>query len=144
MRIQLLLSTLLIASAVSLSIGGFFLYVKSLVPLYLIETTLVAVVILFILSCFVERKNIISINISTILGLVAPVISYSTPAHVSVLEQIGTGGLISILGVLQLLGFYVFPVAFVILRLAFHKSISQSTVKVLDQMTSTLKQKDSP
>lgn len=123
MRIVTVLALLLLASAFSLSVGGFFLYIDKLVPPILIETTLAAVIILFAISYFVARGNMIAVNISSALGVIAPIISYSTPAHVSVLEQIRSGGLIGFLGVLQLLGFYVFPIAFVILRIAYHGKI---------------------
>ena len=116
----------MLLSAVSLSVGGYLLYLRSLVPLYLVETTLVAVIILYILSYFVAKGNMISINVSTVLGVVAPIMSASTPAHVGVLQQIGTGGLISFLGSLQLLGFYIFPIAFVILRVVFRSKLSGS------------------
>jgi hypothetical protein len=115
----------LIASALSLGVGGIFLYAYSLVPDVLVETTLVAVVVLLILSYFVSRHNILSINVSTVLGVVAPILSYSTPAHVGVLEQIGSGGLISFLGILQLLGFYIFPILYVILRIAYNRELKQ-------------------
>jgi hypothetical protein len=124
----------LIASALSLGVGGVFLYAYSLVPDILIETTLVAVAILLLLSYYVSRKNMLSINISTVLGVVAPILSYSTPAHVGVLEQIGSGGLISFLGILQLLGFYIFPILYVILRLAFHGTLK----KQIDNSSKTL------
>lgn len=123
MKLVSILSVLLLLSAISLSIGGYFLYKKSLVPIILVETTLVAVVILFILSYFVAKGNVISINISTVLGVIAPIMSASTPAHVSVLEQMSRGGLIAFLGLLQLLGFYIFPITFVILRIVFRSKI---------------------
>ena len=131
MKIRLALSMLLISSAVSLSVGGIFLYVDSLVPLVLVETTVAAVLVLFALSFFVVRGNMLAINLSTILGILAPILSYSTPAHVGVLEQIGTGGLISFLGTLQLLGFYVFPICFVVLRIALRKRLTSLPVKNL-------------
>src|ERR1700722_19863729 len=106
MQLPKILGALLFASAVSLTFGGILLYIYALVPNVLVETTFVAVVVLFILTHFVSRGNMISINIGTILGVVAPIMSYFTPAHVGVLEQIGTGGLISLLGILQLFGFY--------------------------------------
>lgn len=125
---------LLIASALSLGVGGIFLYVDSLVPIVLVETTAVAVIVLFGLSYFVAKGNMMSINISTALGIIAPIISYSTPAHVGVLEQIGKGGLIAFLGVLQLLGFYIFPITFVILRIVYYgklKSLLSNSSKAL-------------
>ncbi len=123
MRLVSILGVLLLLSAISLSIGGYLLYANSLVPMYLIETTLVAVVILFVLSYFVVNGNVISINVSTVLGVIAPIMSASTPAHIGVLEQITNGGLISLLGLLQLFGFYVFPIIFVILRLVFRSKV---------------------
>ncbi|MGI0091537.1 MAG: hypothetical protein ACREBS_07500 [Nitrososphaerales archaeon] len=125
MKLQRILSLLLIASAASLTIGGYLLYVNNLVPMILVEITLVTVVVLFVLSYFVAKGIMIAINISTILGVVAPIMSYSTPQHVGVLEQIGTGGLISFLGLLQLFGFYIFPIAFVILRIAFRSRVKK-------------------
>ena len=124
LQLKSILSILLLLSAISLSVGGYLLYLHSLVPLYLVETTLVAVIILYILSYFVAMGNMISINVSTVLGVVAPMMSASTPAHVGVLQQIGTGGLISFLGLLQLLGFYIFPIVFVILRVVFRSKLN--------------------
>ena len=119
LQLKSILSLLLLASAISLTIGGYFLYVNNLVPMILVETTIIAVVILYFLAYFVAKGNTVFINISTILGVVAPVMSVLTPQHVSVLEQISLGGLISFLGILQLLGFYIFPITFVILRILF-------------------------
>ena len=126
LQLKSILSILLLLSAVSLSLGGYLLYVKSLVPMYLVETTLVAVIILYILSYFVAKGNMVSVNVSTVLGVIAPIMSATTPAHVGVLEQIGTGGLISFLGFLQLFGFYIFPIAFVILRIVFRSKLGSS------------------
>ena len=97
-----------------------FLYADSLVPTFLVETTLVVVIVLLVLSYFVLKGNMLSINVSTVLGIIAPIFSYLTPAHVVALEQIPYGGLIAFLAVLQLLGFYVFPIVFVILRAVYH------------------------
>ena len=125
MKLQNILSALLIASALSLGVGGIFLYVYSLVPAVLVETTVVAVIVLLILSYFVSIGNLISINLSTILGVAAPFISFSTPAHLGVLQQIGSGSLISFLGLLQLLGFYIFPIIYVILRIVLNSSLKK-------------------
>ncbi|HVB12247.1 MAG TPA: hypothetical protein VNE86_03880 [Nitrososphaerales archaeon] len=123
MQLKSILSLLLLASAVSLTVGGYLLYVNSLVPMILVETTIIAVVILYIMAYFVAKGNVIAINISTVLGVIAPIMSASTPAHVGVIEQIATGGLISFLGLLQLFGFYIFPIAFVILRIVFRSKL---------------------
>jgi hypothetical protein len=124
LQLKSILGILLLLSAISLSVGGYLLYVNSLVPLILVETTFVAVIILYILSYFVAKGNMISINVSTVLGIIAPIMSAATPAHVGVLEEIVTGGLISFLGLLQLLGFYVFPITFVIMRIFFRASLT--------------------
>ena len=117
---------MLIASAVSLGLGGIFLYIYALVPDILVETTIIAVIILLGISYPVSKGNMLAINISTVLGVIAPFISLGTPAHVGVLEQIGKGGLIGFLGLLQLLGFYIFPIAFVLLRVVFHQKLRES------------------
>jgi hypothetical protein len=113
---------------VSLGIGGIFLYAYTLVPVVLVETTLVAVVALLLLSYPVSRGNTLSINVSTILGIIAPLISLATPAHIVVLEQIGEGGLIGFLGILQLLGFYIFPIAFVVLRVIYRETLKKQAL----------------
>ena len=123
-QLKSVLSLLLLGSALSLTAGGYLLYINSLVPTILVETTFVAIVILFILSYFVARGNLLAMSVSTILGVVAPMMSGATPQHIGVLEQIGTGGLLSILGFLQLFGFYIFPLTFVIIRLALHSRFS--------------------
>ncbi|MHB2036422.1 MAG: hypothetical protein ACYCPW_06725 [Nitrososphaerales archaeon] len=124
MQLKSILSLLLLASAVSLTVGGYLLYVNSLVPMILVVTTIIAVIILYIMSYFVARGNMIAINVSTVLGVIAPIMSASTPAHIGVLEQIATGGLISFLGLLQLFGFYIFPIAFVIVRIVFRSKLN--------------------
>ncbi|MDG6999995.1 MAG: hypothetical protein JRN15_12870 [Nitrososphaerota archaeon] len=124
MQLKSILSLLLLASAFSLTIGGYLLYINSLVPEILVETTFVAVVVLFALSYFVARGNLLAVSISTVLGVVAPIMSAATPQHVSVLVQIDTGGLISILGLLQLFGFYIFPLTFVVVRIVFRSRLT--------------------
>lgn len=124
MKITNLLACLLLASAISLGFGGVLLYRYNLVPDYLIELTVVAIGILVILAVYVRRRNMIAINIATILGVIAPAFSLSTPAHVVVLLSFGQGFLTTILGGLQFLGFFIFPIAYVVLRLVYHNGIS--------------------
>ncbi len=123
MQTRIVLSVLLLSSVVSLSIGGYLLYAYSLVPELLVETTFVAIVVLLVLSYFVARGVMIAINVGTVLGVIAPLITFSTPAHVGVIEQIMSGGLISLLGLLQILGFDVFPILYVILRIVYRSGI---------------------
>lgn len=124
MRLLNLLAALLLGSSVTLSIGAVLLYVYNLVPDWLIELTALVVVILVPLSNFVIRGNKLAINISTILGVVAPLSSFLNQAHVAVLLAFGQNLLISILGLLQFLGFYLCPIVFVGLRVAYWKRIS--------------------
>ena len=122
------MSALLWGSIISLSVGGFLLYSYNLVPPSLLELTGVAVVILIPLSIYVYKRNLLAINISTVLGFVAPAISLSTPAHLAVLRAFfGLDLLLSVLGLLQFLGFYIFPIAFIILRFVYWKRISIET-----------------
>ena len=130
MQLPKLLASLLIGSVISLTLGGFLLYYYALVPIVLILTTFIAVLVLLLLSTYVVRGNVIAINIATILGVLAPIMSYFTPSHVGVLEQIGTGGLIRLLGVLQFLGFYAFPIIYVVLRLVFYQKIGHKPIPV--------------
>ena len=117
-------------SAISLSAGGILLYAKGLVPVYLTEITVVAVVVLLILGYLVFKGNMLAVNISTILGVIAPIFSASTPAHLGVLADLGHDLLLTVLGLLQFFGFYVFPIAFVILRIGLRKKLrALTTVK---------------
>ena len=124
MNVLKLLSALLLASALSLSIGGLLLYAYNQVPISLIDLTIGAVIVLYILAYLVSKGKTLAINISTVLGVFAPILSASTPAHLGILGDFGQGWLVSADGLLQALGFYVFPIAFVILRIAFHKKLA--------------------
>ncbi|MGI0080198.1 MAG: hypothetical protein ACRECH_11290 [Nitrososphaerales archaeon] len=123
MNIVKLLSGLLLGSALSLSIGGLLLYAYNQVPMYLINLTIGAVIVLYVLAYFVSKGKMLAINISSILGVFAPILSASTPAHLGILSDFGQGWLITADGFFQLLGFYVFPIAFVLLRIAYRKRL---------------------
>jgi hypothetical protein len=123
MRIKSILTALLLASVISLSVGGYLLYINSLVPLLLVKTTAIAVAALIVVSYFVWKGKMAAINIATILGVIAPFITFSSPAHVSAVLQIGSGGLISLLGLLQIFGFDVFPMSFIVVRVVLWKRI---------------------
>ena len=137
MQLPKLLAFLLVASAVSLTLGGILLYYYALVPTVLVATTFIAVLILLLLSSFVAKGNRNAINVATILGVAAPIMSYFTPSHVGVLVQIGTGGIISLLGVLQLLGFYVFPILYVVLRMVLYQKIVHRPVPIDSKLPSS-------
>ena len=123
MNLFKVLFALLVGSALALSTGGVMLYWYRLVPSFLIELTAIAVIVLLILSYPVLRQNRIAIEISTALGVLAPLISLSTPAHVAVLLSFGYEPLLTVLASLQFLGFYIFPISFVILRIVERKTI---------------------
>lgn len=118
-------SSLLLGSVISLSIGGFLLYAYNLVPVWLLELISMAIVVLLPLAYLVSKRNILALNISTILGVIAPIVSASTPSHLAVLFSFGQDLLLSFLGLLQIFGFYLFPIIFVALRLAFWKKLSR-------------------
>ena len=116
-------SSLLLGSVISLSIGGFLLYAYNLVPVWLLELISMAIVVLLPLAYLVSKRNILALNISTILGVIAPIVSASTPSHLAVLFSFGQDLLLSFLGLLQIFGFYLFPIIFVVLRLTFWKNL---------------------
>jgi hypothetical protein len=123
LKLERVLSGLLAASGVSLAMGDALLFFFNLVPFYLIALTAAAAVILFFLSLFVDRGNTIALNISTILGVIAPIFSLSMPAHDAVLLAFGSSPLITSLAALQFFGFFIFPVAFVLLRILYWKRL---------------------
>lgn len=123
------LGGLLIASATSLSVGGVLLYSFGLVPMSLIELTVAAIAVISFLSFFVLKGNRLAINVSTALGMLAPLFSLSVPAHIDVLFSFGATPLLSILGAVQFIGFDLFPIVFVILRMAYWKKLPPSAMK---------------
>ncbi len=130
MNLLKILSILLIGSALSLSIGGIILYAYNQVPIFLVDLTLVAVLVLYVLAYFVSKGKMIALNVSTVLGVIAPILSVTTPAHITILSEFGQNALVSADGLLQFLGFYAFPIVFVILRIAYHKKIAQKTSRI--------------
>lgn len=130
MNIFKLLSAFLLGSAISLSVGGLLLYAYNQVPMFLINLTAGAVVVLFILAYFVSKGKTLAIDVSTVLGVFAPILSLSTPAHLAILESFGSSILVSADGLFQFLGFYAFPLAFVILRIGFRSKITSIKVKL--------------
>ncbi len=127
---------LLLGSALSLSIGDILLYAYNQVSMLLINLTLVAVILLYTLAYFVSKGRMIAINISTVLGVIAPILSASTPAHVGILSEFGRSWLVTADGLLQFLGFYAFPIAFVVLRIAYHSSLVKKAKSPADLQTS--------
>ena len=130
MKITNVLAGLLGGSATCLAVGDLFLYGENLVPAILVAITAIAVIVLVPLSVLVYRRNLVAVDVSTILGIVAPLISLSTPSHVAVLLSFGENLLLSVLGALQFFGFYLFPISYVIVRLAYRKRIQDLTSRM--------------
>jgi hypothetical protein len=124
MRFVNVLGALLLGSAVTLGIGGVLLFDYDLVPYYLVELTTAVVVALVPLSYYVIHANKLAINISTVLGIIAPISSIMNHSHLDILLAFGQGLLTSVLGLLQFFGFYLFPIVFVVLRIVYRKRLS--------------------
>lgn len=113
-----ILAGLLLGSAFSLLLGGILLYAYSLAPLVIVSGGWVIAALLVGLSVYVHRSNRLAVNISTILGIISIVTSPLIPAHTGALLGFGSTLKITLLDTLQILGFYVFPALFIILRFA--------------------------
>ncbi|MEM3655745.1 MAG: hypothetical protein QXP58_04415 [Thermoprotei archaeon] len=116
MKIQNILAGLLFGSALSLSMGGLLLYVYRLATPAILSGGWVIAILLVCLGVYVLRLNVLAINISTILGILSIVVSPLIPAHREVLPGFGSTPIITLLDTLQILGFYVFPAIFIVLR----------------------------
>ncbi len=91
-------------------------------PLSLSAVTVLTVCVLVTLSWFVQRGSSVALNLSTVLGVLSVIVSFLIPAHAAALDQFGSSPLLTILDALQLLGFYAFPIAFVLVRVALRLS----------------------
>uniref|UniRef100_A0A2U9IKP6 Uncharacterized protein n=1 Tax=Acidianus sulfidivorans JP7 TaxID=619593 RepID=A0A2U9IKP6_9CREN len=103
-------SYLLISSAVSLIIGGILLIHH--VPDILTISTFIVVIILFILSFLILKGFKSAIHIGGILGILAIISSSASSAHLTALSQFGSSIYISVLDILMILGFYLFPIIY--------------------------------
>lgn len=110
------LAGLLLGSAVSLLLGGLLLYAYSLAPLVIVSGGWLIAALLVGLSVYVHRSNRLAINVSTLLGIISIVTAPLIPAHMGALLGFGSTLKITLLDTLQILGFYVFPAAFIVLR----------------------------
>lgn len=107
---------LLVGSSLSLVVGGALLYAYSLAAPPLVAGGLVVSAILLVLAVFVWRLNRMAINVSTALAVVSIITSPLIPAHRGALLGFGANPLLAALDTLQILGFYVFPAMFLVLR----------------------------
>ncbi|WP_246252961.1 hypothetical protein [Acidianus brierleyi] len=103
----------LLGSSISLFIGGIMLIGK--VPLILTISTLIIVIFLIYLAYSINsKKKKALINLGLVLGILSIIISATSPAHFNALKQFGNGYYITILDILMILGFYGFPLAYII------------------------------
>ncbi|MEM3670810.1 MAG: hypothetical protein QW767_03595 [Thermoprotei archaeon] len=121
-NVIIVLGSSMVASAFSLSIGGYLLYANSLVPPQLTALTAAAVVVALTLSYFVFHENTTAINVGTILGFAAIAFSASSSAHDKALAEFGGNPLITTLDLLQVFGFYVFPALYIVVRLVYYRA----------------------
>jgi hypothetical protein len=85
------------------------------VPLGLTISTYVVILVLLVLTYLVERGNRIAEGIGALMGVLAIVSSSLSQAHLSALLQFGSDLHLSLLDVLMVLGFYVFPATYLVL-----------------------------
>lgn len=95
-----------------------------MVPVSLNLLTLLAVVVACTISYYVFQANRVAIDVSTILGLAVIAFSASSRAHDSAIARFGSGTIIDLLDVLQVIGFYICPGSFIILRVIYRNRIN--------------------
>jgi len=111
----------LIGSAISLGIGGILLL--HVVPFFISLGTLVAI-LLFLFSAFLVSKNYKTGEyLGLLLSVLAILASATSTTHDNSLLKFGTSLYISVLDVLMVLGFYIFPILYIVL---FAKKLKRS------------------
>ncbi|MBW9141896.1 MAG: hypothetical protein K1T65_09500 [Candidatus Aramenus sp.] len=111
--VMLRFSVYLLGSSMALALGGVLLFGK--VPLLLTAGTLVVVVVLFLLAIAIEKsKDKRLIRAGVILALLSIITSSISSAHREALAQFGKNAYLTELDVLMILGFYVFPLAYIV------------------------------
>ncbi|BDC18174.1 hypothetical protein [Acidianus sp. HS-5] len=100
----------LVGSAVSLFIGGILLIGK--VPSILTVGTMTVVVILIALTFLISKYKIL-VHLGGILGILAIISSATAPAHNEALLNFGKSAYITVLDILMVLGFYIFPTIYI-------------------------------
>lgn len=76
--------------------------------------TYVVVIVLLALSYLVEKGIAWALNLGFILGILAILSSSLSQAHMQALSQFGSSPRITILDALMVMGFYVFPVVYIV------------------------------
>lgn len=115
------LYTPLLGSAICLGIGGILLF--HVVPLLISLGTLVAVIVLLLTSVAIAKGFKTGEYVGLAVSILAILGSASSTTHDNSLLKFGTSLFISVLDVLMVLGFYIFPVLYIIL---FAKKLKRS------------------
>lgn len=121
-RVKNLLFSYMAGSVLFVSVGALLLHVNSLVPVTLTYATTGAVIILAVDAAFVYRDSRLAINLGVVLSIAAILSSLASPAHLHAMTEIMGGGLISLLDILEILGFYLFPVLYIVTRFTLGKT----------------------
>lgn len=107
----------MVLSSIFVAWGAYLLRKNSLVPLELTLATSLAVFIVLLTAFFVFSGSRLAINLGIVLSVAAIASSLSSPAHLHAMSQIFNGGIISLLDVLEILGFYLFPILYIYTRI---------------------------
>lgn len=113
-RFNVIMGAYMVVSCASVSAGGILLRYYSLVPVILTYATAAAVMVLAANAFFVFRGSRNALNFGVILSILAIASSISSPSHLAAMGEILQGGIIALLDVLEIIGFYVFPVSYMI------------------------------
>ena len=111
----------LIGSAISLGIGGILLL--HVVPFLISLGTLVAILLLLLSALLIAKNYKVGEYLGLILSILAILASATSSVHDEALLKFGTSLYISILDILMVLGFYLFPVLYIAL---FAKKLKRS------------------
>lgn len=116
-ELRIKLGTYMILSAFFVSWGGYLLWNNSLVPPILTLATVMAVLVVLLTAFFVFRGSRAAMNFGVILSIAAIISSLSSTAHLHSMALIFNGGLITVLDILEILGFYLFPALYIYSRI---------------------------
>ncbi|MBB5253883.1 hypothetical protein [Sulfurisphaera ohwakuensis] len=111
----------MIGSAIALSLGGILLINK--VPFIISLGTLIAVLLFLTSSLLIYKEHKSGYYLGLVLSILSILASATSTTHDRALLAFGSSLYISILDILMLLGFYFFPVLYIIL---FAKKLKRS------------------
>ncbi|BBD72079.1 hypothetical protein HS1genome_0468 [Sulfodiicoccus acidiphilus] len=114
-RRRKVLAALSLASAVSVGAGGGLLWFYKLVPEILTIFTALAVLLVLFAALEIRAGKEWAIHLGASLATVAMITSSLSRAHFRALLQFGRAPVITVLDVLMVAGFYVFPAAYLIM-----------------------------